>query len=812
MVELLSPVGDFDCLKAAVQNGADAVYFAGKSFGARAYASNFDDSSLKEAINYAKLRGVKTHLTLNTLIKEDEFESAFNVAKKAYEYGIDAIIVQDLGLARVLIHAFPDLDIHASTQMTVHNLEGVKLLQDLGFKRAVLSRELSFDEIKYICDNTNMEIEVFIHGALCVSYSGQCLFSSMIGGRSGNRGKCAQTCRLPYELLEKTTKNNLILNADNSSTIETVSNFKCIDKGYLLSTKDLCSLEFLPQLIDAGVTSFKIEGRMKSPEYVGTVTRIYRKYIDMALKSKYKIDECDKLDLMQVFNRGGFSTGHLSSNANKNLVYKEKQNNMGIYLGKILKYNKSKGLVTSILEHNLAIGDGIAFKNENGKYRVSELMEKNNNIKDATSGQEVTFGRIKGNIKQGDKIFKISDSKLSNLVLNSISQENRKVGLKCNLQIKKNDIIKINLNCEKFGINIDYKYEYIPQIAKTIGLTQEKIIAQFTKTQDKVFYFEKFDIELDENLFIPLSTLNDIRRMGINLIENKIIDSFKRQYKGDFCLDITKNTYKTEEPKISLLLNILNIDYDYSILDYVDKIYIPLKYFWDNRFEKHIAKLSKKANLYIYMPTIIRKNYTSTAKNIIQNAISKFNIKGIVISNISQLKMLDTSGLELIGNYTLNTFNTKSLKELSNLKLKTMTISPELDEDGIIGITKNATMPTELIIYGNTPLMTANYCLLGVSNKCYENCPQKCLQNKKYYIKDRLGIKFRIIPDNTQTINTIYNSKTLSIDYKNLNPNSVRIDILDETPQTINQIIKETKQENRFEGKNYTNGNLKRPI
>ncbi len=184
MIELLSPVGDFECLEAAVQTKANAVYFGAKSFGARAFASNFDDNTLEEAINYAKLRNVKTNLTLNTLIKEDEFEDAFNLAKKAYEFGIDAIIVQDIGLATELIHRIPNLPIHASTQMTIHNLEGVNLLKDLGFKRVVLSRELSLEEIQYICKNTDIEIEAFIHGALCISYSGQCLFSSMIGGRS----------------------------------------------------------------------------------------------------------------------------------------------------------------------------------------------------------------------------------------------------------------------------------------------------------------------------------------------------------------------------------------------------------------------------------------------------------------------------------------------------------------------------------------------------------------------------------------------------------------------------------------------------
>ena len=236
MLDLLSPVGNFDCLKAAVQNGADSVYFGADLFSARAFAHNFNLDELKNAIEYAKLRGVKTNLTLNTLLKDDEFDKAINLAIKAYEFGIDAIIVQDLGLAMKLISLIPDLPIHASTQMTIHNLNGALELQELGFKRVVLSRELSIDEINHICKNTKLETECFIHGALCISYSGQCLFSSLIGGRSGNRGKCAGPCRLPYELLE---------------------NDKKIDSGYLLNTRDLCGLEMIPSLLSARCNLFK---------------------------------------------------------------------------------------------------------------------------------------------------------------------------------------------------------------------------------------------------------------------------------------------------------------------------------------------------------------------------------------------------------------------------------------------------------------------------------------------------------------------------------------------------------------------------
>ena len=798
MIELLSPVGDFECLKAAVQNGANAVYFAAKSFGARAFASNFDDETLEEAINYAKLRNVKTNLTLNTLIKDDEFESAFNLAKKAYEFGIDAIIIQDLGLAKELIKAFPDLPIHASTQMTIHNLEGVDQLKELGFKRVVLSRELSLEEIKYICKNTDIEIEAFIHGALCISYSGQCLFSSMIGGRSGNRGKCAQTCRLPYELIEqKPDKTNSKL-----------------DKGYLLSTRDLCSLEYIPDLIDAGVTSFKIEGRMKSPEYVATVTKIYRKYIDLALDKtkKYEIENSDKIKLMQVFNRGGFSEGHLNSKENRNLVFKEKQNNMGLYLGKISKYNKNKGLVTVNVQSDLCIGDSISFEKEPTKYMVSELLNKNQNIKSAKSNQTVTFGRMKGNINIGDKVYKISSKSLSDEARKSYLKENIKNQLDCKLEIKNSQKIGVYISCEKFNCNINYVYDYIPEIAQNVGVTKETIISKFNKTLDTEFEFANFDIDLDNNLFIPVSVLNDIRRTGINIIREEIIKSFKHTAK-----DITLATpcYKNSSqisPKISLLLN--NLDLDYSKLDKVDKLYIPLKYFVNAKYANTLKYFSNNFNLYIYMPTIIRKNSIELSKKAIEKSINEFNIKGIIISNLSELKLLPSisTNLDIVGNYTLNLYNTFSAQVLSSLNFSTVTVSPELDEKGILDLGNNSFEHNELIVYGNIPVMTMNYCVLGKSNKCYNSCKRLCTSGNKYFLKDRMGFLFRIIPDNMQTISTIYNTKTTSINFDCFNIDFARIDVLDENVDEVNNIIRVVKNGERFEGKDFTNGNLKREI
>ena len=764
MIELLSPVGDFDCLKAAVQNGANAVYFGSNLFSARAFAKNFDKEELEQAINYAKLRGVKTHLTLNTLIKDEEFVDAINVAKTAYEFGIDAIIVQDLGLARFLIKNFPNLEVHASTQMTTSNIEGVKKLQDLGFKRVVLSRECSISEIEHICKNSNIEIEVFTHGALCISYSGQCLFSSMVGGRSGNRGQCAQPCRLPYSLF-----------SDN----------KEIDKGYLLSPRDLCSLENLPDLISARVSSLKIEGRMKSPTYVATVTKIYRKYIDLAYKylnneiSKYEIDEKDKQELMQVFNRGGFSSGHLSDKPNKKLIYPQKPNNMGITLGKVLKFNPNKGLITVKLENEVAIGDGISFENEPTKYTISELMYKDKNIKKGSSGDIVTFGRMKGNINLGDTIYKITDKNLSSTVQNSINNENIKVRLNCNLKIKTGQKISVLVKCLNFDIEDNFNFEHIPDVAKNAPITAEKILNQFNKTLNTCFEFNKIDIDLDDNLFIPTSIINEIRRQAINRIEEKILDSFKR--KIDLKIENNFTNKESSIQKKALLLNTLNLSYDYSNLKHFDKIYIPLKYFADKNYTEILKVLENKSNLYIYMPVVVKDRYLSTIETLVKNTINNFKIKGAVVSEMSSVHLFEN--MEIIANYNFNIFNTYTAFELNKLGFTTITLSPELSPDELSNIKANN---KEVIVYGKIPLMTMSYCLLGKSNRCYKDCKHLCLEKNDYYLNDRYNFKFRVIPDNIQTLTIIYNSRNISI--SNVNAKCIRYDILDETIDEINDL------------------------
>lgn len=813
-VELLAPVGDWNCLKAAVQNGADAVYFGVEQFNARMYAANFNVEDMKQVIDYCKLRNVKTNLTLNTLLENCEFDNAVDLAKEAYKAGVDAIIVQDLGLAKYLIDNIPGLPIHASTQMTVHNLQGVLKLEKLGFDRVVLSRELSCEEIEYICKNCKVEIETFIHGALCICYSGQCLFSSVVGGRSGNRGKCAGPCRLPYELI-----------SENAETHER----KSIDKGYLLSTKDLCGIAYLPRLIQAGVKCFKIEGRMKSPEYVATVTRIYRKYIDMVLNNdNFIIDEKDINDLMQVFNRGGFSDGHLDSKHNRNLIFPEKPSNMGIYLGTIKKYNSNKGHITLQLEEDLELGDSISVSNEASKYLVSELMIKNVNQKKVSANTEVTIGRMKGNIKVGDKVYRISSKALSDFAKASYDNcENKKIPLNCTVTIKKNTPISMEISTNKNTCyNELYSSIYVKEISNMIPIdalktpiSVERVVKQISKTTNTPFSFENITVLLDDGLYVPsISTLNELRRTALEKVEQEILSRAKRTL-----LDLSKKskesityTPNVKNPEISVLFRQLELDFDYTKLDKekITNIYVSLELFISKKYSKIISYFSDNYNLYIYVPSIIKTNYKNIALSTIEQAVMIYNIKGFIVSNIGDFELLKkySKDYEFIGNYTLNVFNNNTMEEYRKLGLSRITLSRELNQELIKEMLANANINTEMIVYGNLPLMASSYCFLGETNKCYPDCGTNCKKNNKYYLKDRLGFNFRVVPNSIETVTLICNSKTLSVSTKDLPVNFVRLDILDESINEINEAVDKAYNREKLEGLQYTNGNLYREV
>ena len=641
---------------------------------------------------------------------------------------------------------------------------------------------------------------------------------------------------MPYELLEETNINNKIQE-------------KIIDKGYLISPRDLCGLEYLPQLIKAGVKCFKIEGRLKSPEYVAIVTKIYRKYIDMVLNNKdYVVDEKDKQELKQVFNRGEFSAGHLSNSANRNLIFKDKPNNMGLYLGNVAGYNKIKGHIKIILNETLAVGDTINFEKENTKYNVSELMLNNSNIPNAKIGDKVVVGRMKGNIHVGDKVYKLSSKEQLKKAEQTYEGENIKMPLKANIKIKANEPISMEVCVQnpkqKLYKNIEVLISsmHIPEKAIKNPITKDRVIAQISRTNDTPFEFKELNVDLDDGLFIPsIKELNEIRRMALTKLENIVLGRIKRETNIDeekldniyekyvnnnllkYSCNNNENIGNSEnntkkQKQVAVYFNIINPEEDYTKLSkkYISCVYIPLRYFMRKNCANALKSITSNFKTYIYMPAIIKANYKNVIKHGLEDLIKEYNIQGFVIASLGDLVLLEKykNKYEFIGNFTLNSFNVNSINLYRKLGLKKITLSPELNLEDITNIytLENTHIPLELIVYGNTPVMKMNYCVLGITNKCYPECMMRCRTNNKYYLIDRLGFKFRILPDNVQTVTTIFNSKATCITHVETGIDFVRIDLLDESIDEINKIAKASVTLEKLEGKQYTYGNLNREV
>ena len=489
MIEILSPAGDFESLKAAVQNGADAVYIGGKCFSARQFANNFDDDQMIEAVRYCHAYNVKLYVTMNTIMDNNVLVEAVKYASFLYHAGVDALIIQDIGFLKLLREILPDFEIHASTQMTVHNLDAVNMLYDMGVKRIVLARELSLDEIKYITQNTKAEIEVFVHGALCICVSGQCLMSSMIGGRSGNRGRCAQPCRMQYSF-------------DNEK------------RKYYLSPKDLACADFIDRVADSGVTSLKIEGRMKRPEYVAIVTSIYKK----AVCGDFTQDDMQKL--MQIFNRGGFTNGYYFGRNGSKMMSPERPKNWGTYLGKVIE--KKGKFARILLEKPLKTGDGVeVFGKETGA-PVGSMRVDGNTVDSAFEGQVAEI-YLEGASK-GDIIYKSLDIELMNEAENSYNGKNvRRVPVHGKFDAFFSEGMSFELKTEQ-GISAKVAAD-APEAAVKTPTTRENIEDAFSKLGDTPFCLAGIDINIEDNIRIPVSKLNDLRRRAVeellDLLQNR---------------------------------------------------------------------------------------------------------------------------------------------------------------------------------------------------------------------------------------------------------------------------------------------------
>ena len=485
------------------------------------------------------------------------------------------------------------------------------------------------------------------------------------------------------------------------------------------------------------------------------------------------------------------------------MMYTAKPNHIGILIGKVIGYNSSKGHVKVELLKELNLGDSIAINDSSCK--ISELMQGNNNIKNANAGQVVTIGRIKGKILKGDKIYRTVSDKLNKEIVQISSRENIKRQVIAKIILKENNNIKLEVQDIWSKITLEKEEQVIVKKADKNGISKERIQEQLSKTGNTPFEMQDIQVILDDNVIVPISALNNVRRNALEELQNKLLQSFKRNRKIE--IDAYKKNNKVDlNPKVSVLLNSIKEDINYANIAGIDNIYIPFKFFLSNK--EKVEEICKHFNTYLLLPAITKESYEKLIQNNLKN-ILKQNIKGIVLSNLSHFELLkgyeEIKNLELVANYTLNISNNGTIKELEKMKISKFIVLPELDKEAIQSL--NGDIKKEVIVYGRTLLMTSEYCAIGT----YKNCNATC-ERGVYKLKDRMGFEFPIYTDRVNCNNLIYNSKITSISWKDLNADSIRIDILEETEKEIQNIIDIHKKGDRLEGEDYTNGNLNRII
>lgn len=761
-VELLAPVGSFEALKAAVQNGANAVYLGGKDFGARASANNFDRDELKEAVKYAHIRGVQVFVTTNTLRKENEIEDFLEYAKFLYDIDVDAIILQDIGMARLIKRELPDFELHASTQMVAHSLEDVKYLESVGFDRVVLAREVTVEEIKYICDNCKADIEVFVHGALCVCYSGQCLMSSMIGNRSGNRGRCAQPCRQRYELIDVYTGEVVNSNGD-----------------YLLSPRDLNAIEEIDKVIDAGVHSLKIEGRMKRPEYVATVIDGYRKTIDEYLATN-KLNVSDETinDLYTIFNRK-FTKGLLLGDVGKDMMNSQLPNNQGLYVGTVVDYNKKAKRLKIKLANTLKKGDGINL----GGGTIGRII-KNGNIETIGYKGETIELDFVGEARKGQIVFKTSDSELMDRVQATFTQDKEFVkniiDAKITIKLGQKPILTLK---DRHSNEATIEGDKIVEEAMKVALSKEKVETQLRKLGNTPYELDLLEIELDDNVSLPISLLNQMRRDCIELLDKERVSIKNRKYKNKIVKYKPVQYNRNKQQEISV--KVKNLEQLESALECgLDRIY----YEDTNTIDKAMRLAMKYNKKVIYSaPRIIRnKEYNHLAK------ANNAGVESVQLGNYGSINYFKDKKLNI--DYYLNAFNSETINYYKEIGADTLCISQELNINEIKETIKYTDINIESVVYGYTPLMITEYCPMGVIVRdCKKDKRVAKCKESIYALRNSKGDEFRVSQD-IFCRSTIYNSNVTCMldnlyELHEIGINVLRLDFTLEDKETVKEVI-----------------------
>ncbi|AKB41883.1 DUF3656 domain-containing U32 family peptidase [Methanosarcina mazei] len=789
--ELLAPAGGMEALMAAVENGADAVYLGARAFSARGYASNFSEEEIENAIDYAHLRGVKVYVTVNTLLKEGEIESALMLLSRLREMGVDAIIIQDLGLISLSRKYLPDLPLHASTQMTLHNSVGAGFIKGLGIERIVLSREVSLEDIKTVKERNDVEIEVFIHGALCISYSGQCLLSSLIGGRSGNRGYCAQPCRKKYRLY------------CNGKQVKTTG-------SYLLSPKDLNTATALGPLIESGIESFKIEGRMKRPEYVAGVVRIYRRLIDRYLKDPagYSVSEEERETLTQLFNRG-FTSGYFFENPRGKLMSRENPHNRGIPAGRVISYDRRTKHLRVKLSNSLRLGDGIMVENaetrpeDKGKI-ISSMYTEKGPVYSAERGEVVEIP-FDSRAPSGSTVYRTHDKKL----MDSLKKESESGSLRPKIHISLKATIVQGKPARLEVMDRDSNFVvvesgYLVEKAEKSPTSKAQIEKQLTKLGNTLFEAAELEVNTEEDIFIPVGQLNDLRTQAVSQLEKLRISKWKRETLEIFPLsapgekkaaeikkpettggleergekDRTKSQKPSERPLISVSVYSLE-ELEGALEGGADCVYFGEGLFrkpetaekeksfskegisgtdLDLIFESSVLKTRDAGRkIYFTTPKIVKDSEIKTVEELLSRA-EKFGADGVIVSNLGTFSLAKEKGVPCVADSSLNIYNGYTFALLLENRAKMAVLSPELTLEEIKEVASKG--PAECIVHGRLELMESEHCIAGGllgGNK--GQCSAPC-RSGNFKLVDEKNYEFPLLMD-YQCRTHLLNSRSL---------------------------------------------------
>ena len=755
-IEILSPAGSYDSLKAAIAAGADAVYVGGNRFGARAYADNLSEDQLLEAIDYVHLHGRKLYLTINTLLKEKELkEDLYNYLLPYYRQGLDAVIVQDMGVLRFVREQFPDLPVHASTQMTITNVLGAKLLEELGVERVVTARELQLGEIREIAENTHLEIESFVHGALCYCYSGQCLYSSLIGGRSGNRGQCAQPCRLPYKV------------GDGKET------------QYVLSLKDICTLEYIPQLMEAGINSFKIEGRMKKPEYVALVTAMYRKYVDLYLakgKEGFSVSLKDRQQLMDLYNIGGFHSGYYETKNGREMVSLTRPNHAGVPALRVVRIDGKR--VTAIALTDIHKGDVIELPDGKENYTFADSINEN---------QKVTFVTHKKQFFNKDQVLnRIRNEQLLEMIRTTIIEKNPKENISGRCMLSLTEPARLILSYGEIKVEVTGE---TAQEALTQPMDATRIQKQLCKTGNTEFQFKELDVILQGNLFIPMQSLNELRRKGIEALKEKILSSYRRKMPEKIAYLETK-AENNSAPHLYVYVEQWEQWETALVASSVQRIYVDSNMLEDIWKTTGLTELLQRTHqkgkeIYLGMPHIFRadtiRKYTSSSSQIFDA-----DWDGMLVRNYESYQFLKELGYKkpIVTDHNLYLFNqyAKAFWRKEGVESTTAPLELNVKELAELGLEYS-----ELIVYGYLPMMISAGCIQKTTAGCNK-------QKQTLFLKDRYQKKFAVKNFCDACYNVIYNTLPVvltdqKMEILSLKPKALRMHFTTETGDVVRDMI-----------------------